>query len=260
MITKLRICLICSFVEKADLVSEILCRIWGQSLEPARECIQESLRLFYVIISSSDSDSRPSCALMSFLDKVPSNMMEKAMESIISETSIQSEEGQTVVGLQTMVEWLTQRPGTLLAGWIRHMLIGLQKSQRFSVLIEITHGSLEKLLASLVIPELQDTVENLFFFLFMGFQHSETAFHRLVTNLPDVLSKLQNLPNFGAKNRSQIILERMVEATYFMLKMFPDFPDLYNPLVKKLEEFPFKPPSESRLEGKKENLQVFKKF
>ena len=43
-----------------------------------------------------------------------------------------------------MVEWLTQRPGTLLAGWIMHMLIGLRKSHRYSVLIEITHGTLEK--------------------------------------------------------------------------------------------------------------------
>ena len=43
-----------------------------------------------------------------------------------------------------MMEWLTQRPGSLLSGWIMHMLIGLQKSHRYSVLIEITHGSLEK--------------------------------------------------------------------------------------------------------------------
>ena len=89
-----------NFVEKADLVSEILSKIWGQSLE-SRECIEESLRLFYVIISSSDSDSRPSCALMSFIDKVPSNMMEKALETIIDQKSgIHNEEGQTVVGLQ----------------------------------------------------------------------------------------------------------------------------------------------------------------
>ena len=85
-----------SFVEKADLVSDILSRIWGQSLE-TRACIQESLRLFYVIISTSDSDSRPSCALMSFIDKVPSNMMEKAMETIIDDSNhnqIQAQQGQ----------------------------------------------------------------------------------------------------------------------------------------------------------------------
>ena len=94
-----------SFVEKADLVSDILSRIWGQSLE-TKSCIQESLRLFYVIISTSDSDSRPSCALMSFCDKVPSNMMEKAMETIIDDsnnTHIHAEEGRTVVGLLVII-------------------------------------------------------------------------------------------------------------------------------------------------------------
>ena len=90
-----------SFVEKADAVSEILPKIWGQSLE-SRDCIQEGLRLFYLIISSSsDTYSRPSCALMSFIDKVPSAMMEKAMETIIDpKESISTDEGQTVTGLQ----------------------------------------------------------------------------------------------------------------------------------------------------------------
>ena len=38
---------------------------------------------------------------MSFIDKVPSNMMEEAMETIIDEkNSVHNEEGQTVVGLQ----------------------------------------------------------------------------------------------------------------------------------------------------------------
>ena len=43
-----------------------------------------------------------------------------------------------------MIEWLTQRPSTLLSSWLIHMMYGLRKSGRFSVLIEITHGTLEK--------------------------------------------------------------------------------------------------------------------
>ena len=90
-----------TFVEEADAVSEILPKIWGQSLE-SRECIQEGLKFFYgVISSSSDTYSRPSCALMSFIDKVPSAMMEKAMNTIIDpKENLSSDEGQTVTGLQ----------------------------------------------------------------------------------------------------------------------------------------------------------------
>ena len=108
-----------------------------------------------------------------------------------------------------------------------------------------------QLLCSLPVPELQDTVENLFFFLLLGFQHSETAFHRIVSTLPDILTKLQKNATsqtvFGTKSK---ILERLVEATYFMLKLFPDFPDLYSNLLKKLEELTNIPqPDDNRIEG-----------
>ena len=104
-----------------------------------------------------------------------------------------------------------------------------------------------QLLVSLSIPELQDSVEKLFFYLLLGFQHSETAFHRIISGLPDVLAKLQvTTPVFG---RSKIILERLVEATYFMLNLFPDFPDLYVSLHRALKEIPFEPPDEKRMEG-----------
>lgn len=49
-----------------------------------------------------------------------------------------------------MVEWLTQRPSTLLSGWLMHMLFGLKKSARYSVLIEITHGTLEKVSLTII--------------------------------------------------------------------------------------------------------------
>ena len=95
-------------------------------------------------------------------------------------------------------------------------------------------------------------MENLFFFLLLGFQHSETAFHRIVSTLPDVLTKLQkNAASqiFGAK--SKVILERLVEATYFMLKLFPDFPDLYNTLLEKIQDFnSIAEPDDKRIEGK----------
>ena len=97
------------------------------------------------------------------------------------------------------------------------------------------------------IPELQDSVEKLFFYLLLGFQHSETAFHRIISGLPDVLAKLQvTTPVFG---RSKIILERLVEATYYMLNLFPDFPDLYTSLHRALKVIPHEPPDEKRIEG-----------
>ena len=47
-----------------------------------------------------------------------------------------------------------------------------------------------QLLQSLTVSKLQDSVEPIFFFLLLGFQHSETVFHQLVTALPDVFKQL----------------------------------------------------------------------
>jgi hypothetical protein len=74
-----------SFVEKADNVSEILRLIWGQSqTAESLFCINETLAQFYNYISSSnDKFSKPSCALLSYVDKVPSAMMEQALQSLM---------------------------------------------------------------------------------------------------------------------------------------------------------------------------------
>ena len=88
------------FVERVDNVSQILQLIWGQSTE--HQNIQACLREFYCLISTSrDEHEKPSCALMSFVDKLPSAMMEKAMAVLIEDNyAVAHEEGKTVIGLQ----------------------------------------------------------------------------------------------------------------------------------------------------------------
>ena len=105
-----------------------------------------------------------------------------------------------------MIEWLTQRPSPLLSKRLLDLLKGLHRSNRNSVLIEITHATTEKviralnltfiahpfiavfkwnifcpfqLLQSLTVSKLQDSVEPIFFYLLLGFQHSETVFHQV---------------------------------------------------------------------------------
>ena len=107
------------------------------------------------------------------------------------------------------------------------------------------------MLVCLPIPELQDSVDSLFFYLLLGFQHSETAFHRIISGLPEVLAKLKPVTNSPVFGRSKVILERLVEATYYMLNLFPDFPDLYSSLHRALKEITtLELPDEKRMEGK----------
>lgn len=83
--------------------------------------------------------------MLCIIDKVPSVMLDSAMSAMIETKPVKDfDEGRTVTALQTMIEWLTQRPSPLLSQRIIQLLEGLHRSDRDSVLIEIAHASIEK--------------------------------------------------------------------------------------------------------------------
>ena len=207
----------------------------------------------------SDSYSRPSPAMLSVITQVPSHLLNDAMESMIasstksqttpssnSQASIQNhaeKEARTVTALQTMIEWLCERPSEILSDKLLLLFNRLQQCNRNSVLIEITHGTIEKLLLALPTTSLQSSTEPLFFFLLLGFQHSETVFHQVIAALPAVFEALihtekgyvntassPKINNSSNLSGSKKILERLREAVQFLILRFPGFSQLYDPL------------------------------
>ena len=79
------------------------------------------------------------------IDKIPTPMLDAAMQAMIDSKAVKDrDEGRTVTALQTMIEWLTQRPSVLLSRRLMDLLDALHKTNRNSVLIEITHATIEK--------------------------------------------------------------------------------------------------------------------
>ncbi len=176
---------------------------------------------------------------------------------------------------QTMIEWLTQHPNCrVLSQWIQQMLQGLQKNDKNSVLIEIAHSSTEKvgtrldsrnfckcimcnariflsaqLLLSLSDPRQRPSVEPILFFLLLGFQHSESVFHAVVAHLPKTLRTLRKSaesPAAASAAMAMTTLGRLAEASHFLMTRFPNFPELYDPVVEALDELGLRAPSEPR--------------
>ena len=205
---------------------------------------------------------------MSMIKQIPSHLLNDAMEAMIgnnsylnqtsssstidTQTQIQKhteKEARTVTALQTMIEWLCERPSELLAENLRKLCYRLSQCNRNSVLIEITHGTLEKLLLTLPSSHLQNSTENLFFFLLLGFQHSETVFHQIVTVLPivfkglmqyteskDIPSSNLDPPKTHTQMKSMKILNRLKESVHFLIIKFPGFPQIYSPLYDWLDQ------------------------
>lgn len=229
-----------NFFEATEEVSQMLPLIWGRSA--ATEGIQECLKAFYSIISSEGKDalSSPSCGLMTIIDKIPNFFLERATQAILDESSQASGEARTVVGLQTMIKWLTvSRASPRMVRWLLEMLRGLQAKDRNSILIEIAHSCTESLALALAQPDLISSVNDIFFFLLLGFQHSESIFHGVVSHIPQTLRSLRHM-------KCEETFQRLAEASRFLMARFPDFPDLYDPIVRVLKEFEITEPSENR--------------
>ena len=77
-------------------------------------------------------------------------------------------EAKTVTALQTMIEWLCERPSELLSDKLKLLFLRLRQCNRNSVLIEVTHGTIEKLLLTLPSTILQKSTEGPFFFLLLA--------------------------------------------------------------------------------------------
>lgn len=117
--------------------------------------------------------------------------MEIATKTILEETGQTQGEAKVVIALINMIEWLTlEKCGQSTTNWIESMMLGLKERERNSILIEIAHSTTEKLMHALLNPNLRAQTESLFFFLLMGFQHSESIFHTLVTHIPKLMEKL----------------------------------------------------------------------
>ena len=141
-----------------------------------------------------------------------------------------------------MIGWLTMRPTSpMVSRWILQMLRGLQEARRNSILIEIGHSSTARLAAALTLPPLQKAVEDVFFFLLLGFQHSESVFHSLAPKIPKMIEALQS--------RDAELVKRLGESVRFLMLRFPDFPELYNPIVSSLDSLRIGEPSKARFLG-----------
>ena len=231
-----------AFGADAQEVSRMLPLIWGRSVDT--QGVQECLTAFYAIITTEDdSFNKPSCALLHVVDKIPDAFLRSASRTMLDDSGQPQFEAKTVVGLQNLLEWLTQLPAPPVASrWALDMLRGLQESDRNSILIEIAHTATKRLAGCLADRALSPAVEPVFFFLLLGFQHSELVFHSIVSTLPAVLGDLKATGKWGER-----LLLRTGEAAAFLMTRFPHFPDLYDKTRDALEAAGIEDVSEDRV-------------
>ncbi|CAB4070165.1 USP35_38 [Lepeophtheirus salmonis] len=205
-------------------------KLFSLMFDSCQDKFNEVLKALYAIVYSSDSYDQPSPCLMLIFDKIPSAVLYGATDYFVNDSRNPQGEARVVGALQTMISWLTSVPNLSVSSWIMVLLESLKDAKRFPVLVELTHSSIEKLCFSLCEPSLCSSIEKIFFFFLMGFQHSETTFHRLISPLQQVLPKL-------CKNEDCVNLyESLAQAILYFIRLYPNYPGLYEPLMSFIEQ------------------------
>merc|ERR1719209_2573381 len=122
------------------------------------------------------------------------------------------------------------RTAKLLSSFVMEILQKVGQ-ERVAVLTAVTEVTIANLAQRLPLPMFREQLEPIFFFMLYGYQHSVTAFHKIVTVLPSILT---NLSSQGVD--ASLIREKVAEAAVFLMAKYPGYPDLYAPLQTELGE------------------------
>jgi len=216
------------FVRDTDKVASILPSLWSRCSSAALE----ALNTVYVLISHT-GETEPCKCLASVIEKMPQQLVIQASQGILDSSQSEAGEGRLVAALSRLVDWLGSWPtpqAKLLASFVMEILQKVGQ-ERVAVLTAVTEVTIANLAQRLPLPVFREQLEPIFFFMLYGYQHSVTAFHKVVTGLPSILS---NLSSQGVE--ASLTREKVAEAAAYLIWKHPGYPDLYAPLLKELGE------------------------
>ncbi|XP_067890013.1 ubiquitin carboxyl-terminal hydrolase 35-like isoform X3 [Heterodontus francisci] len=226
---------IVEFLDQVNKVSGLLQRIWRAQTA----AIIPSLRELFTVISSTEQSEGPSNALATVVQYVPLELMDGVIRNLTNDDSITDIELMTA--LINMVDWLSWPLARNIDKWIIGLLKGLAAVKKFSILIEVTLSKIEQVFSRLFYPIVRAGALDVLKYMLLSFQHSPEAFHVLVSDIPKLVASLCK----EESNSGTSCLEQLSELVHCMIFRFSGFPDLYEPVIEALKDFPI--PNEEKI-------------
>ncbi|KAM6148007.1 ubiquitin carboxyl-terminal hydrolase 38 isoform 2-T2 [Erethizon dorsatum] len=164
-----------------------------------------SLQEVFASISSTDASFEPSVALASLVQHIPLQMIAVLIRSLTTDPNVK--DASMTQALCRMIDWLSWPLAQHVDTWVIALLRGLAAVQKFTILIDVTLLKIE-----LIVPHVLNLVQS---FKSNG-QPSSTAF-----------------------------LVQLTELIHCMMYHYSGFPDLYEPILEAIKDFP--KPSEEKI-------------
>uniref|UniRef100_M3XP23 Ubiquitin specific peptidase 38 n=2 Tax=Mustela putorius furo TaxID=9669 RepID=M3XP23_MUSPF len=223
------------YVSQVTKVSNLLQNIW--KAEPST--LLPSLQEVFASISSTDTSFEPSVALASLVQHIPLQMITVLIRSLTTDPNVK--DASMTQALCRMIDWLSWPLAQHVDTWVIALLKGLAAVQKFTILIDVTLLKIELVFNRLWFPLVRPGALAVLSHMLLSFQHSPEAFHLIV---PHVVSLVHSFKSDGLPS-STAFLVQLTELIHCMMYHYSGFPDLYEPILEAIKDFP--KPSEEKI-------------
>ncbi|KAM8969902.1 ubiquitin carboxyl-terminal hydrolase 38 [Sarcophilus harrisii] len=223
------------YVARVTKVSHLLQNIW--KAEPAT--LLPSLQEVFASISSTDASFEPSVALASLVQHIPLQMITVLIRSLTTDPNVK--DASMTQALCRMIDWLSWPLAQHVETWVIALLKGLAAVQKFTILIDVTLLKIELVFNRLWFPLVRPGALAVLSHMLLSFQHSPEAFHLIV---PHVVNLVHSFRTDGLPS-STAFLVQLTELIHCMMYHYSGFPDLYEPILEAIKDFP--KPSEEKI-------------
>lgn len=223
------------YVSQVTKVSNLLQNIW--KAEPST--LLPSLQEVFASISSTDASFEPSVALASLVQHIPLQMITVLIRSLTTDPNVK--DASMTQALCRMIDWLSWPLAQHVDTWVIALLKGLAAVQKFTILIDVTLLKIELVFNRLWFPLVRPGALAVLSHMLLSFQHSPEAFHLIV---PHVVHLVHSFKSNGLPS-SKAFLVQLTELIHCMMYHYSGFPDLYEPILEAIKDFP--KPSEEKI-------------
>ncbi|KAI1903804.1 hypothetical protein AGOR_G00030980 [Albula goreensis] len=227
---------IVTFLERVTKTSGMLQTVWRTNVATILPSLKE---LFIVISTPGEGGNVPSNALASVVQYVPLELMEGAVRNLTNDKNIS--DAQMLTAICRMIDWLSWPFTKNTDKWVIALMKGVAVVKKCVILIEVTLAKIEEVFAKLFYPIVREGAFSVLSYLLLSFQQSPEAFHLLLCQIPPLVSCLSAEGTDSARQ----CLQQLVELVHCLLVRFTGFPDLYQPVLEAIKDFPG--PSEERV-------------
>lgn len=166
------------------------------------------LQTLYNIISDTNRKQEPGPGLAAILQLVESSVIPQAVDWILSQSH---SDPQLVQALKVLCNWLPQWREDRLSVWIMEFIHGLEKQQKYSILLELTESSVDIVMLMckvLLIPIIRQNASNIIFYILKR-QSSLSVIQNIVRRIPALIKDLMKEESDSSKECIQNLVDIM---------------------------------------------------